>query len=132
MRNKIEKIEKLHPKAFKGILLFNQRKFFDAHEELEIAWRDEQTQLRDLYRGILQVGVAYYHIQRRNFSGAIKLLQRSQKWLEPFPNKFHGINLKKLKKDVVNFQEKLKCGFFENLTEIDIEIFPKIDFKNPS
>ncbi len=132
MRNSHGEIEKLHPKAIKGILLFNQRRFFDAHEELEIAWRDEKTQIRDLYRGILQVGVAYYHIQRRNFSGAKKLFQRSQKWLEPFPNRIHGINLKKLKQDALNFLDKLEKGFFEDMTEIDMEIFPKIEFDYPS
>lgn len=132
MRNNSNKFEELHNNAVRGIRLFNQRKFFDAHEELEIAWRDEQSELRDLYRGILQVGVAYYHIQRKNYSGALKLLQRSQKWLKPFPNQVHGINLKKLKLDASNFQKKLEIGFFEDKTEIDNEIFPKIEFTNPS
>jgi len=31
----------LDPRAIKGIHLFNQKKFFAAHEELELAWRDE-------------------------------------------------------------------------------------------
>jgi predicted metal-dependent hydrolase len=30
----------LDPRAIKGIYLFNQKEFFAAHEELELAWRD--------------------------------------------------------------------------------------------
>jgi predicted metal-dependent hydrolase len=122
--------EKLHPRAIKGIIFFNQKKFFEAHEELEIAWRDEPGQIRDLYRGILQVGVAYYHISRKNFSGAKKLLIRSEKWLKPFPDKVLGINLKKLKSDSTIILNKLENGFFDNLTKIDNELFSEIEFKS--
>lgn len=122
-------VEKLHPRAIKGIIFFNQKKFFDAHEELEIAWRDEPGQIRDLYRGILQVGVAYYHITRRNFSGAKKLIIRSEKWLEPFPDKVLGINIKKLKSDSKNILVKLENGYFDSLSFIDNDFFAEIEFK---
>lgn len=123
-------VEKLHPRAIKGIIFFNQKKFFDAHEELEIAWRDEPGQIRDLYRGILQVGVAYYHITRRNFSGAKKLIIRSEKWLEPFPDKVLGINIKKLKSDSKNILVKLENGYFNSLSIIDNDFFAEIEFKS--
>jgi len=122
-------VEKLHPRAIKGIIFFNQKKFFDAHEELEIAWRDEPGQIRDLYRGILQVGVAYYHITRRNFSGAKKLIIRSEKWLEPFPDKVLGINIKKLKSDSKNILVKLENGYFDSLSFNDNDFFAEIEFK---
>jgi predicted metal-dependent hydrolase len=89
----------LHAKAIKGILLFNQKEYFEAHEELEIAWREETNKVRELYQGILQVGVAYYHIQRRNFAGGKIMLERSAKWLAPFPNMIYGMNIQKLKSD---------------------------------
>jgi len=31
----------LHPKAIEGLRLFNDGEYFEAHEELETAWRDE-------------------------------------------------------------------------------------------
>ena len=45
----------LHPQAVYGMELFNQGRYFEAHEALEAAWRDESGPVRDLYRGILQV-----------------------------------------------------------------------------
>ena len=89
----------LHPRAIKGILLFNQKEYFEAHEELEIAWRDEKNKVRELYQGILQVGVAYYHIQRRNYAGGKIMLERSSKWLASFPNTIFDMNIQKLKSD---------------------------------
>ena len=56
-----------------GLKLFNKKKFFEAHEELEDAWRDETGEIRNLYQGILQVAVAYLHVTRRNFNGAVKV-----------------------------------------------------------
>jgi len=129
MSQVIRNNQKLHPRAIKGIELFNQKKFFDAHEELELAWRDEKSQLRDLYRGILQIGVAYYHIQRRNFSGAKKLLDRSQKWLQPFSGLYLGINISKLKRDAVEINNKLINSYFQEISQIDDYLFPTIDFR---
>ena len=51
----------LHPKAIEGLKLFNEKKFFEAHEELEDAWRQETGEIRDLFQGILQVAVAFLH-----------------------------------------------------------------------
>jgi predicted metal-dependent hydrolase len=127
MRKKSLNSVHLHPNAIKGIHLFNQKKFFDAHEELEFAWRAEEGQIRDLYRGILQIGVAYYHIERRNFSGAKKILLRSTKWLKPFSGRYLGINIDKLKKDAANIYKKIEDGFFDNSSQIDNEVFNTID-----
>ncbi|MCS6908713.1 MAG: DUF309 domain-containing protein, partial [Anaerolineales bacterium] len=40
-----------------GIRLFNEGRFYEAHEHLELAWRAEASPRRYLYIGILQAGV---------------------------------------------------------------------------
>ncbi|HRQ33635.1 MAG TPA: DUF309 domain-containing protein, partial [Anaerolineales bacterium] len=62
-----ERYAPLHPSAIEGLRLFNNGKYFEAHEALETAWLEERGKIRDLYRGILQVGVAYLHITRGNY-----------------------------------------------------------------
>ena len=89
----------LHPEAREGIRLFDTKRYFEAHEALETAWREEPGEIRNLYRGILQVAVAYYHIQRGNYVGARKLFNRCRKWLEPFPNTMMGIDLDQFHRD---------------------------------
>ena len=57
-----------------GITLFNAGEYFECHEILEEIWRAEPDAIRALYQGILQIGVAYYHLHRGNWRGAVKLL----------------------------------------------------------
>jgi predicted metal-dependent hydrolase len=89
----------LHPQAIIGLELFNSREYFEAHEALEAAWREETGSIRGLYKGILQVAVAYLHIQRGNYVGARKMFHRCRLWLDPFPDICRGINVSQFKRD---------------------------------
>jgi len=92
--------QRLPPAAVRGLEHFNAGEFFEAHEFLEAAWQAERGPVRELYRGVLQVAVAYYHIQRGNLAGAFKLFARSRKWLAPFGPVCQGIHLAHLLRDV--------------------------------
>lgn len=89
----------LHPMAVEGFLLFNAGKYWEAHESLEEAWRDESGPVRYLYQGVLQVGVTYLHILRRNYAGAVKVYRRSQRLLAPFPAFCRGVDVGRLRED---------------------------------
>ena len=101
----------IHPLALKGIHFFNSHQYFEAHEELELAWREERGAVRDVYRGILQVGLAYYHILRGNYRGAVKMFQRCRNWLEPYPPECRGIDVEQLRNDYQRAElELLRLG----------------------
>jgi len=97
----------LPPEVITGLELFNAGRYFEAHEELETAWRREKGVIRDLYRGILQVGVGYYHLQHNNYLGARKMFIRCRQWLEPFPAKCCGIDLARFRKDFESIEAQL-------------------------
>ena len=67
-----------------GIAQLNRGEFFEQHETLEDLWRAERREVRRLYQGILQIGVALYHIQRCNHHGAVYMLTRGPAYLQPF------------------------------------------------
>ena len=90
----------LHPRARLGLSLFNQGRYFEAHEELEAAWKDEKGNIRRLYQGILEAGVAYLHITRGNYAGAVKVYGRSMKWLKDWPEICRGVDVGQLRKDL--------------------------------
>ncbi len=90
-----------------GLRLFNAGEYFEAHEALETAWRAETGPVRELYRGILQVGVAYYKIQQGKFAGACKLFARAQGWLAPFPDVCRGIQVQRLRQDAAAAEQEL-------------------------
>ncbi len=77
-----------------GVELFNAGEFFEQHEVLEELWRDERDPVRrELYQGILQVGVGFYHLQRGNYHGAVSLLERGLARLEKVPKDAEGIDV---------------------------------------
>src|SRR5512141_1089601 len=90
----------LHVRAHAGILLFNQGRYFEAHEALEAAWRDEKGKVRELYQGILEAGVTYLHITRGNYPGAVKVYGRSMRWLRGWPEVCRGIQVGQLRRDL--------------------------------
>jgi uncharacterized protein len=120
----------LHPEALHGLHLFNAGEYFEAHEALEIAWRDEQGPVRDLYRGILQVGVAYYHIQRGNYRGARKMFERCRQWLHPFPASCSGIDLDGLRRDFLAVEEKLIRLGPRRIEQMSTMQFKPITYRN--
>jgi sugar phosphate isomerase/epimerase len=57
-----------------GIALFNEGKYYEAHEEIEHEWHAERRPIRLLYQGILQIGVGLHHARSGNHRGAVLLL----------------------------------------------------------
>ncbi len=112
--------EKIHPDALIGIQLFNQGEYFDAHEALETAWREEHGPARDLYRGILQVAVAYYHIRHQNYLGARKMLLRCRQWLAPFPAVCLGIDLNQFTQDYLAVEKQLIALGRNHIDQFDL------------
>lgn len=67
-----------------GIALFNRGRYFEQHEVLETLWRAERRDVRYLYQGILQIGVAFHHLRRGNHHGTVYMLTRGPGYLRPF------------------------------------------------
>lgn len=111
-----------------GLVEFNAREFYEAHEYLEHAWMDETAPIRDLYRGILQVAVAYYHIESGNYRGALKMFLRALQWLEPMPDICHGINVYKLRQDSNHARREMEKLGSANLAEFDLSLLLPVDY----
>lgn len=118
----------LHPKAIEGMQLFNEGKFFEAHEELETAWNEEAGPIRDLYRGILQIAVTCLHITRANYDGAVKVYKRSQKWLNHWPAVCRGINLKEFRENAVRIMQEVEQLGKEHIAEFNTSLFKPIQW----
>jgi predicted metal-dependent hydrolase len=116
----------LHPQAAEGLRLFNAGEFFEAHEALENAWNAETGEVRNLYRGILQIAVVYLHITRGNYNGAIKVYERSQRWLKDWADVCKGIQVEELRKNAeLAIQELQKLGL-ERIREFDTALLKPV------
>jgi hypothetical protein len=116
----------IHPLAEKGIRLFDEREYWHAHEALEEAWLTETGPARHLYKGILQAGVTYLQIERKNFVGATKMYLRAKKWLKPWPDTCRGLDIRQLRSDL---EKALKAAGElgpDGLSEFDTALFRPI------
>lgn len=118
----------LHPKAIEGMQFFNEGNFFDAHEELEIAWKEESGAVRDLYRGILQIAVTYLHITRGNYDGAVKVYARSLKWMQGWNDVCRGIRVKQFREAADAVMQEVERLGKERIGEFDASLFQPIQW----
>jgi hypothetical protein len=124
--------EPLPELAKKAIEQFNQGEFWEQHETFEAAWRAEPGPIRQLYQGILQVGVAYYQIQRQNYDGARKLFQRAWQYLNVLPDVSQGVDIAQLKRDAQAAQAEMKRLGPERIGEFDPGLFKPIKMETHS
>jgi len=116
----------LSPLVMKGIEEFNRGEFFEQHESLEAAWRAESRPVRELYQGILQVGVACYQIERGNLRGALKMFERGLRRLRQFTPECLGIDVSRLVAEAEHVRDEAQRLGSERLGELDRSRFPKI------
>lgn len=113
--------------AAQGIEMFNEGHYYKCHDYLEEAWMADDTPGRNLYRGVLQVGIAYYQIERGNFRGALKMLLRVKQWLAPLPSTCRRVNVSRLREDVDNVQRALQALGPQAIDKFDRSLFRKIE-----
>lgn len=118
--------EQLPLEAIAGLQAFNAGQFFEAHEHLENAWRAELRPVREMYRGVLQVAVGYYHISRQNYVGARKMFAHSRNWLTPFPVVCQGIDLKQLRQDMDRVEAELVRLGPNHIADFNRSLFKKV------
>jgi len=120
----------LSPAAEQGVEYHQAREYFEAHEALEKAWKEAPEAEGYLYRALLQVSVACYHIQQHNHRGASKMMLRVRQWLDPLPDACRGIDVARLRQQVDELRTALDQLSPETIDQIDPELlrpFPRLE-----
>jgi predicted metal-dependent hydrolase len=82
------------PDAYKaGLEHIRSGRFFEAHEELELAWRAAAAGERDFYQGLVHVAVAWYQAGRGNTVGARRQLEKGLRRLEGYEPAHRGVDV---------------------------------------
>jgi uncharacterized protein len=112
-----------------GIRQFNRREFFACHETLEALWMAERAPIRDLYQGILQIGVGFYHAQRGNYVGATLTLGRGLERVRPFAPTCRGIDVGALVRQAEAAERELRRLGPNRVADLDPRLIPVIRLK---
>lgn len=123
--------EPLPPLAVAGVEKFNNREFYPQHDLFEEQWMATEGPVRNLYRAILQVGVAYYQIERGNYRGARKMLLRAVPWLEMLPDVCQGVDVAQLRHDAYHVRDVLEQTAPDEITAFDMTLLKPIRMVEP-
>ncbi|MEI7467606.1 MAG: DUF309 domain-containing protein, partial [Chloroflexota bacterium] len=93
------------------------------------AWRAEPGPVRQLYQGILQIGVAYYQIQRQNYVGARKMFMRAWQYLNVLPAVCQGVDVAQLRRDAQTAQAMLENLGPERIGEFDTHLLQPLSYE---
>jgi len=80
----------------RGVARFNAGEFWEAHEEWEAVWLEEESELRLCYQGLIQVAGAFHHYRRGNWAGMAALLREGTEKLARFRPRALGLDLEAL------------------------------------
>jgi predicted metal-dependent hydrolase len=114
------------PGLLKGVEEFNRGEFYECHDTLEELWMAEDRPVRCLYQGVLQVGVAFFHLGRSRYRPVLTLLERGCGYLQPFAPVCMGLDVDGLVADATHCLIEVRRLGPARLNEFDWDSVPKI------
>jgi uncharacterized protein len=77
----------------RGLELIREGRYFEAHEELEDAWRAAEPAERDFLQGLVHVAVAWYQAGRGRRIGCERQLEKAARRLAPYAPTHRGLDV---------------------------------------
>jgi predicted metal-dependent hydrolase len=93
-----------------GLELIRAGRYFEAHEELETAWRAAEPAERDFLQGLVHVAVAWYQAGRGNPVGCSRQLEKATRRLTPYGPAHRGLDVEGLLVQVAAAAERVEAG----------------------
>ena len=100
-----------------AISLFNNKKWYEAHDAFEDIWNNLNGDERQIIQGILQVSVSQFHLSKGNLNGATILLGEGLGRIRTKTNNNLGIDLESFCYSLEKLLKKLQ--YKEELDEKD-------------
>lgn len=73
--------------------LFNERRYYDAHEVLEDLWVMETGTEKNYYKGLIMLTIGLEHLRRGNLAPAKRLQRDALSYLKPYSDVTMGFEL---------------------------------------
>jgi len=97
--------------AFKrGLEEIRAGRYFEAHEELEEAWRAAPAEERDFFQGLVHVAVAWYQAGRGRPIATGRQLEKATRRLAPFAPSHRGVDVEGVLAQVAAARKQVAAG----------------------
>jgi len=94
----------------RGVEQFNQGHYFECHDTLEDMWSGVRGPSRDFFQGLIQVSVAFYHLEGGNTQGALSMLSRALARFAPYPALYFGFDLAAHRAELLAWRARIEAG----------------------
>jgi predicted metal-dependent hydrolase len=84
--------------------LYQAGRFWDSHEALEEAWRENRS---DFYQGLILYASAWVHWERRNAHGVRAQLLKTQERLAAYPDAYLGLAVAELRAHCIEIRQEV-------------------------
>lgn len=94
-------------------VLFNQQKYYEAHDVLEDLWLPQRgAELGNFYKALIQLAGAFVHLQKNRLRPAAALFKLAHTNLEPYPEVHERLNLAAVRLLIFGWQTQLERNGF--------------------
>jgi uncharacterized protein len=93
-----------------GLAHLRTGRYFEAHEELELAWRAAAPEERDFYQGLVHVAVAWYQAGRGKPVATERQLDKALRRLAAFEPSHRGVDVAALRTQLTELVQTLDLG----------------------
>ena len=97
----------------RGLEEIRAGRYFEAHEELEIAWRAAPPEERDFFQGLVHVAVAWYQAGRGRPVATERQLEKAVRRLRPFAPAHRGVDVAGVLQQVKAARSRVAKGSLE-------------------
>ena len=77
----------------RAVKLFNDEKYWEAHEVLEYVWKNANGIEKEILNGIILVAAAFVHDEKDEQAVCISILQRARKKFDQASSNYYGIDI---------------------------------------
>jgi hypothetical protein len=97
----------------RALQLFNDEKYWQAHEALEYVWKNASGVEKDILNGIILVAAAFVHDEKDESDVCLSILQRARKKLREASGTYYGMNINRI---VSMISEIINSGKIDRFT----------------
>jgi predicted metal-dependent hydrolase len=116
----------LPAEAEEGVRLFNQRRYFEAHDLLEEVWLGRAGREKTFYQGLIQVAVGLYKIATGNQGGAVSQLGKGLDKLRSVLDLDAPLDLERLIRETEAVLARVEALGQSRIGEFSLEDAPQI------
>ncbi len=91
-----ERYMKKDEAIMRAVQLFNDERYWEAHESLEYVWKDATGTEKEILNGIILIAAAFVHHEKDELDICVSILRRAKRKLDQTSNEYYGINISKV------------------------------------